>query len=88
VPDTDIRKQLVNYLTDVRSTEENAINQRKTGADAVQDERLAQLLRDHLAETEEHERPVRERLELDQQWLIAAPRLVGRSTLSPRVALG
>ena len=59
----DIREQLVKYLTDVHSTEENAINQLKTGADAVKDERLAQVLREHLAETEEHERLVRERLE-------------------------
>lgn len=59
----DIRDQLVKYLTDVHSTEENAIKQLRTGAENVQDTRLAEVLRQHLVETEEHERLVRERLE-------------------------
>jgi ferritin-like metal-binding protein YciE len=59
----DIREQIVKYLTDVHSTEENAANQLRTGAEAVNDERLAGVLREHLRETEEHERLVRSRLE-------------------------
>ncbi len=63
MPTNDLQEQIVKYLTDVHSTEENAANQLRTGADAVQDEQLAQVLRQHLTETEEHERLVRERLE-------------------------
>ncbi len=59
----DIQSQIVKYLTDVHSTEESAIIQLRTGADAVDDPRLARVLRDHLVETEQHERLVRERLE-------------------------
>lgn len=59
----DIQAQIVKYLTDVHSTEENAISQLRTGADAVEDPRLATVLRDHLAETEQHERLIRQRLE-------------------------
>jgi ferritin-like metal-binding protein YciE len=59
----DLQEQIVKYLTDVHSTEENAASQLRSGAEAVQDEQLAQVLRQHLTETEEHERLVRERLE-------------------------
>ncbi|HWE08241.1 MAG TPA: DUF892 family protein [Solirubrobacteraceae bacterium] len=62
MPAQDIREQIVKYLTDVHSTEENAADQLRAGADAVEDAQLAQVLRDHLQETEEHERLVRERL--------------------------
>jgi ferritin-like metal-binding protein YciE len=63
MPADDLQEQIVKYLTDVHSTEENAAAQLRTGADAVQDEQLAQVLREHLAETEAHERLVRARLE-------------------------
>lgn len=63
MPADDLQEQIVKYLTDVHSTEENAAAQLRTGADAVQDQQLAQVLRDHLAETEGHERLVRTRLE-------------------------
>lgn len=59
----DIREQIVKYLTDLHSTEENAAAQLRTGAEAVNDEQLAQVLREHLRETEDHERLVRARLE-------------------------
>jgi ferritin-like metal-binding protein YciE len=59
----NIQEQIVKYLADVHSTEENAITQLRAGADAVQDDQLAAILRGHLRETEEHERLVRERLE-------------------------
>jgi ferritin-like metal-binding protein YciE len=63
MPADDIREQIVKYLTDVHSTEENAADQLRTGADTVQDDQLARVLRDHLQETEEHERLIRARLE-------------------------
>src|SRR4051794_5716043 len=59
----DIQGQIVKYLEDVHSTEQNAISQLRTGAGAVEHEGLAALLRRHLAESEEHERLTRERLE-------------------------
>jgi len=59
----DLRDQLISYLTDIHSTEENALQQLRTGADGAQDAELAEVLREHLAETEEHERLMRERLE-------------------------
>jgi ferritin-like metal-binding protein YciE len=63
MPADDLQEQIVKYLTDVHSVEENAASQLRTGADAVQDEQLALVLREHLIETEEHERLVRKRLE-------------------------
>jgi ferritin-like metal-binding protein YciE len=63
VPTDSIQEQIIKYLTDAHSTEENAINQLKTGSEAVELPQLAQVLREHLAETEQHERLVRERLE-------------------------
>jgi ferritin-like metal-binding protein YciE len=59
----DIREQIVKYLTDVHGTEENAAAQLRAGVDSVHDEQLAQVLREHLRETEDHERMVRGRLE-------------------------
>ncbi len=59
----NVRDQLVKYLTDVHSSEENALAQLKTGAQSAGEPRLAEAFRDHLAETEEHERLVSERLE-------------------------
>src|ERR1700760_1475977 len=63
MPADNLQEQIVKYLTDVHSTEENAVKQLQTGVDAVNDPQLAQVLRDHLLETEEHERLVRARLE-------------------------
>jgi len=58
-----LQEQLVKYLTDVHSTEQNALEQLRTGAESVEDPQLAGVLREHLAETEEQERLLRERLE-------------------------
>jgi ferritin-like metal-binding protein YciE len=58
----NLQEQLVKYLEDVHSTEENAITQLRAGADSAEDEALASALKEHLAETEEHERLVSERL--------------------------
>ncbi len=63
MPAEDIQEQLVKYLTDAHSTEENAITQLRAGAESVDDEALAGAFRQHLAETEEHERLIRGRLD-------------------------
>jgi ferritin-like metal-binding protein YciE len=63
MPGDEIREQLVKYLTDVHSTEENAIAQLRAGAELVEDDRVAGAMRQHIAETEEHERLIRARLD-------------------------
>ncbi|MBV9944488.1 MAG: DUF892 family protein [Solirubrobacterales bacterium] len=63
MPADDLQQQLVKYLEDVHSTEQNAITQLRDGADSADDQELASAFRQHLAETEEHERLISERLE-------------------------
>jgi ferritin-like metal-binding protein YciE len=60
--DHDLQERLVTYLADVHALEENALAQLKSGVETVGDERLRQALRQHLTETEQHERLVAERL--------------------------
>jgi ferritin-like metal-binding protein YciE len=62
VPDT-VDEQLTKYLTDVHSIEEQALQQMRKAPDIAGDDELAGGFREHLTETEEHERRVRERLE-------------------------
>lgn len=59
----DRDKQLVKYLADVHSIEEQALTQLRAAPDIAGDERLAEIFRRHEKETESHERRVRERLE-------------------------
>jgi ferritin-like metal-binding protein YciE len=59
----DLQQQLVKYLTDVHSLEQNAVEQTRTGAETAGDPQLQAAFRQHLTETEEHERLIRERLE-------------------------
>jgi ferritin-like metal-binding protein YciE len=61
--DRTIEDQLVKYLTDVHSIEEQALAQMHSAPDLAGDEELAAAFREHEVETEEHERRVRERLE-------------------------
>jgi ferritin-like metal-binding protein YciE len=63
MPQKEPSEQLISYLTDVHSTEQNALAQLRTGAQSAGHPGLAEVLREHLAETEEHERLIRERLE-------------------------
>src|SRR5436190_12005256 len=56
-------EQLTNYLTDVHSIEEQALAQLKVAPRLAGTPELAAVYRDHLRETEEQERLVRERLE-------------------------
>ena len=62
MPQDALQQQLVKYLTDVHSTEQNALSTLRAGAGNVDDQQLAAAFRDHLAETEEHERLIAERL--------------------------
>lgn len=62
MPQGTLQQQLVKYLTDVHSTEQNALSTLRAGASNVENRELAAAFRDHLAETEEHERLIAERL--------------------------
>jgi ferritin-like metal-binding protein YciE len=54
---------VIAYLRDAHSIEEQALAQLRSAPQIAGDEALAGLFRDHLAETEHHERLIRERLE-------------------------
>ncbi|MBA3331959.1 MAG: DUF892 family protein, partial [Actinobacteria bacterium] len=56
-------EQLTKYLTDAHAIEEQALAQLRTAPDLAGDPELAASYREHLAETEEHERLVRGLLE-------------------------
>jgi ferritin-like metal-binding protein YciE len=58
-----LEEQLTKYLTDAHSIEEQALPQLKAAPDVARDDELARIFREHLAETEEQERLVRQRLE-------------------------
>src|SRR5918998_6842166 len=62
MPET-IDEQLTKHLTDVHSIEEQALQQMRVAPRLAGDPELAQAFREHIAETEEHERRVRARLE-------------------------
>jgi ferritin-like metal-binding protein YciE len=57
-----IDEQVVKYLTDVHSIEEQALAQMRSAPDLAGDPQLAEAFRAHLTETERHERLVRDRL--------------------------
>jgi ferritin-like metal-binding protein YciE len=63
--DNDPQTQLVKYLTDVHSIEEQALVQMRRAPDLVEGP-LAESFRRHIAETESQEQRVRERLEAHQ----------------------
>src|ERR671932_75562 len=56
-------EQLNKYLADAHSIEEQALAQLRTAPDIAGDPGLAAAFREHLTETERHERLTRERLE-------------------------
>lgn len=60
---TAIQEQLVKYLTDAHSIEEQALQQLRLAPRIAGDPELARIFREHLAETERHEALVRDRLE-------------------------
>jgi ferritin-like metal-binding protein YciE len=59
----DIQEQLTKYLTDAHSIEVQALAQLRTAPDIAGDHDLAANFRDHLVETEEHERRISAALE-------------------------
>jgi UDP-glucose 4-epimerase len=61
--DRDRGEQIVKYLADVHSIELQALAQLRAAPKIAGDERLAEAFEQHLVETEEQERRVRERLE-------------------------
>jgi ferritin-like metal-binding protein YciE len=60
---TEISDQLTKYLTDAHSIEVQALAQLRGAPDAAGEPRLAELYREHLAETERHEERIRSLLE-------------------------
>ena len=62
MPDT-LQEQFTKYLADVHSIEEQALQQLRRAPDIAGDEVLAGCFREHLTETEDQQRRVRERLE-------------------------
>jgi ferritin-like metal-binding protein YciE len=60
---TSTEDQLVKYLTDAHSIEEQALPQLRLAPGLAREESLAEVFREHHAETEEQRRLVRERLE-------------------------
>jgi ferritin-like metal-binding protein YciE len=63
MPSATLEQQLVKYLTDAHSIEEQALPQMRAAPRLAKDSELSVAFERHLAETEEHERLVRERLE-------------------------
>ena len=61
--DRTLAEQLTKYLTDVHSIEVQALAQMKAAPGIAADERLATMFREHLDETREQERLVKEQLE-------------------------
>ena len=61
--DQTIEEQLTDYLADVHSIEVQALAQMKAAPKLAGEGRLAAAFREHLDETQEHERLVREQLE-------------------------
>jgi ferritin-like metal-binding protein YciE len=59
----DIQEQLTKYLTDAHSIEEQALAQLRTAPDLAGDPEIAAAFRQHLTETEGHERITRELLD-------------------------
>ncbi len=60
---SDLQEQLTKYLTDAHSIEEQALAQLRKAPDLAGDPELAAAFREHLTETEGHERLVRNLLE-------------------------
>jgi ferritin-like metal-binding protein YciE len=60
---TPLEDQLTKYLTDAHSIEEQALAQLRSAPDVAGDDELASLYREHLLETEQHERRIRSLLE-------------------------
>src|SRR4029450_2974043 len=60
---TELHEQLTKYLTDAHSIEVQALAQLREAPKLAGDPELAKVFTEHLAQTEEHERITRGRLE-------------------------
>ena len=74
----DRDEQLVKYLTDIHSIEEQALTQMRSAPGIAGEERLSEIFAQHLAETEAQERRIRERLEAHGAAPSTAKDLAGR----------
>jgi ferritin-like metal-binding protein YciE len=63
MPTATQEEQLTKYLTDAHAIETQALAQLRTAPDIAGEPQLSRLFEEHLAETERHERLMRERLE-------------------------
>src|SRR3954470_6448952 len=63
MPDNSLQEQLVKYLTDVHSIEEQALAQLRTAPRIAGDDDIAAMFKEHEQETEEQKRLIEERLE-------------------------
>jgi ferritin-like metal-binding protein YciE len=63
MPSNTLQEQLTKYLTDAHSIEEQALVQMRLAPRLAGTARIAGIFREHLVETEEHERLTRERLD-------------------------
>jgi ferritin-like metal-binding protein YciE len=79
MPPSDIQEQLVKHLTDAHSIEEQALTQMRRAPDIAGEGRLAEAFREHLTETERHERLVRERLQALGEDTSALKDLAGKA---------
>jgi ferritin-like metal-binding protein YciE len=59
---TSLSDQLVKYLADAHSIEEQALAQLRSAPQIADSDQLSKLLTEHLAETEAHERAVKQRM--------------------------
>ena len=62
MPNNSLEEQLVKYLTDVHSIEQQALAQLRTAPDIAGDPELADMFRAHEKETEEQKRLIEARL--------------------------
>jgi ferritin-like metal-binding protein YciE len=63
MPGDTVQEQLIRYLADAHSIEEQALAQMRKAPDLAGDPAIARAFAEHLGETERHERLTRERLE-------------------------
>src|SRR3982751_2784390 len=81
----NLDEQLTKYLTDAHAIEEQALPQMHAAPGLASDPELERAFREHEAETEEHERLVRERLEARDAAPSKLKDVVARATAFPFV---
>jgi ferritin-like metal-binding protein YciE len=79
MPERDLHEQLIKYLTDVHSIEEQALTQLRRAPDIAGDPEIAEAFSQHLSETERQERRIRELLEAADAKPSAVKDVIGRA---------